>query len=166
MAEKKLILSHQQIEKKIKRLALQLLERHFTDERIVMAGLNERGTLLAQLLEKELAAAGGPQVDHVNVAVDKDLSPSAEAAVQGKISDIAIPVVLVDDVLNTGYTMTHAAIPFFRKGHKRISILVLADRTHRKFPIHADMVGISLSTTLQEHLNFEVNGKEMSLYLS
>jgi pyrimidine operon attenuation protein / uracil phosphoribosyltransferase len=43
---------------------------------------------------------------------------------------------------------------------------VLVDRTHNRFPIKADYVGLSLATTLQEYISVVLDGKEKGVYLS
>ncbi|MGZ4037400.1 MAG: phosphoribosyltransferase family protein, partial [Bacteroidia bacterium] len=76
------------------------------------------------------------------------------------------PVVLVDDVLNSGKTLMYAIKLFLDKPLKRMSVCVLVDRSHIRYPVKADVVGLSLSTTLQEHIqaDFSKKGKE-AVYL-
>ncbi|MBK7947144.1 MAG: hypothetical protein IPJ85_18390 [Flavobacteriales bacterium] len=74
-------------------------------------------------------------------------------------------VVLVDDVLMSGRTLMHAAGYLVQAAPKRLTTVVLVDRRHRLFPIRADIVGLTLSTTLQEHISVEF-GKKDSVYLS
>jgi len=40
----------------------------------------------------------------------------------------------------------------------------LVDRRHRTYPIRADIVGMTLSTTIQEHISVEL-GKKDSVHL-
>src|SRR6185436_3661357 len=71
-------------------------------------------------------------------------------------------VVLVDDVLNSGKALMYAVKLFLDKPMKRLNTLVLVDRSHTRYPVKADYVGLSLSTTLQEHIeaDFSKKGKE------
>ena len=75
-------------------------------------------------------------------------------------------VILVDDVLNSGKTLIYAVKLFLHKPVKQLSTLVLVDRSHTRFPVKADFVGLSLSTTLQERIDtdFTKKGKE-AVYL-
>jgi pyrimidine operon attenuation protein/uracil phosphoribosyltransferase len=61
-------------------------------------------------------------------------------------------VILVDDVLNSGRTLIYAAQFILNEGPKALSTATLVDRVHRKFPIRADYVGMTLSTNLKEHV--------------
>lgn len=74
-------------------------------------------------------------------------------------------VVLVDDVLMSGRTLMYAAAHLIGSPLKRLTTVVLVDRRHRSFPIRADIVGLTLSTTLQEHISVEL-GRTDTVYLS
>ena len=75
-------------------------------------------------------------------------------------------VILVDDVLNSGKTLMYAAKHFLTTPLSKLSILVLVDRNHNRYPIKADYVGLSLATTLQEYINVELTGVNKGVYLS
>ena len=69
-------------------------------------------------------------------------------------------IVLVDDVLSSGTTLIYAVKHFLDVPLKKFKTVVLVDRNHKKFPIKADFKGISLSTSLLEHVDvvFDKNG--------
>jgi len=73
-------------------------------------------------------------------------------------------VILVDDVLNSGKTLIYGVRHFLQVRLKALRTAVLIDRSHKRFPVRADFVGLALSTTLQEHVAVELNG-EMGVYL-
>ena len=73
-------------------------------------------------------------------------------------------VIVVDDVLNSGLTLIYGVKHFLEVPLKRMTTAVLVNRNHKNFPIKADFKGISLSTSLQEHIsvsfdegNYQVN---------
>ena len=72
---------------------------------------------------------------------------------------------LVDDVLNSGTTLIYAAKLFLEVPLKRFKTVVLVNRNHKKYPIKADFKGISLSTSMQEHIYVEFKGKEAQAIL-
>ncbi len=74
-------------------------------------------------------------------------------------------LVLVDDVLNSGTTLIYAAKLFLEVPLKRFKTVVLVNRNHKKYPIKADFKGISLSTSMQEHIYVEFKGKEAQAIL-
>ncbi|RYG08955.1 MAG: phosphoribosyltransferase, partial [Chitinophagaceae bacterium] len=77
-------------------------------------------------------------------------------------------IILVDDVLNSGKTLTYGLGVFLNTPHKRIRTVVLVDRSHKIFPIATDFVGLQLATILKEHVDvvLDVEGEEDRVYLS
>jgi pyrimidine operon attenuation protein/uracil phosphoribosyltransferase len=73
--------------------------------------------------------------------------------------------VIVDDVLNTGRTLIYALLPFLKLGVATIQTAILVDRNHKTFPVAADFIGISLSTTLQEHIAVTIEKKKVNVFL-
>ena len=74
-------------------------------------------------------------------------------------------VILIDDVLNTGETLMCAAYIILKAGVKKLRTAVLVDRRHRKFPIKADFAGLTLSTTLEDHIEVESKDGQLIAYL-
>lgn len=54
--------------------------------------------------------------------------------------------------------MLYALKPLLEAYPKKIQTLALVERTHKAFPVKTDYVGISLATTLQNHIFVEVSG--------
>lgn len=160
-----LVLNHKQIEKKIHRLAFQVFEAFLEEEEVIIAGINGNGYLLAEQLHKQLTFISPLKCQLVEIQLDKHAPSAAGTQLSTKESLKGKPVVIVDDVLNTGRTMVYAVSAFIREGSSIIKTVVLADRNHRKFPVAADYVGISMATTLQEHLLFETKGGDQTLVL-
>ena len=67
-------------------------------------------------------------------------------------SDLHKSLVLVDDVLNSGTTLIYGIKHFLDVPLKQFKTAVLVNRNHKKYPVKADYKGISLSTSIQEHV--------------
>jgi pyrimidine operon attenuation protein/uracil phosphoribosyltransferase len=151
----------------IKRIAYQIYENHFNEKNIVIAGIDGRGTYIAQLLYTELEAISNIKIELINITLDK-VNPTGNTVKLSngntKIADRN--VIVVDDVLNTGRTLVYALTPFIRAKAKRIQVAVLVDRNHKDFPISADYIGMELSTTIQEHVSVTIEKKKVNVYLS
>ena len=61
-------------------------------------------------------------------------------------------LVLVDDVLNSDTTLIYGVKHFLEVPLKKFKTAVLVDRNHKQYPVKADFKGLSLSTSLQEHI--------------
>ncbi|MDZ4758027.1 MAG: phosphoribosyltransferase family protein [Bacteroidota bacterium] len=160
------IMHHQQVEQKLNRLAWQVYEKNTEEPVILLAGIAQRGYAIAQRLESYLASISNIKIELLKITVDKE-KPSNETTILDK--DIATlsnsPVVVVDDVLNSGRTLVFALTPFIKNKHPQISTLVLVDRNHRRFPMHADFVGMSLATTMQEHVEVTFENGKFEVFL-
>ncbi|MSQ78678.1 MAG: phosphoribosyltransferase [Flavobacteriaceae bacterium] len=158
------ILTHQQIDQKLTRLAWQIYEQNIDADSIVLAGIADMGYVLAELLANNLRDISPLKVELLKVELDKK-NPNEDATiVYGKAAENQA-VVLVDDVLNSGRTLAYAALPFLKRNCRPIQICVLVNRNHRSFPVSADFVGLSLATTLQEHVEVSYTDGEFEAVL-
>ncbi len=160
------IMHHQQVEQKLNRLAWQIYEKNTNQTQIILAGIAQRGYAIAQRLESELSSISGIKIELLKITLDKEKPSSETTKVDKDIAPFSnIPVVVVDDVLNSGRTLVYALSPFIKNKHPQISTLVLVDRNHRRFPIHADFVGMSLATTMQEHVEVTFEDGKFEVFL-
>ena len=74
-------------------------------------------------------------------------------------------IVLIDDVGNSGKTMFYALSTLMGSSPKMIKTALLVERLHKRFPVSSDYVGVSLSTTLQEHIRVEFKNDKGRAYL-
>ena len=74
-------------------------------------------------------------------------------------------VIVVDDVLNSGKTLMYSLRPFLDADMRKIRTVLLVDRDHKRYPVEADFVGITLSTTLQEHIRVDFTPGQEAVYL-
>lgn len=151
--ESTLLLTHEQIQQKINRMAFQLFENNYTETEIVLAGIEQRGYVLAQRIQMALAKFSTQQVTLLSVDVEKDLPYQSfqTKEIESQVFENKV-VIVVDDVLNSGKTLIYGVNQFLHAPVKKISTLVLIDRNHKRFPVNADYVGLSLATTLKQNI--------------
>lgn len=157
---KTIILTASQIGQKINRIAYEIYENNSQEKEIIVAGIMPNGYILAQKIKSVLEKIAPVKVQLVKVEVDKE-RPFAEEN-KFELNDKEIKnkaIVLVDDVLNSGKTLIYGIKYFLNVPVKRIKTAVLIDRNHNRYPIKADFVGLSLSTTMQEHVSVELEKK-------
>ena len=165
--ERTLVLSHDQIEAKINRIAWQIAEQHLHEKDIILAGIDRRGYVLAKALADSLESIGEHSAMVARLSINKDAPWKEEVKADLPPSFFkGKSVVVVDDVLNTGATLIYGVKYFLDFQVKRITTAVLVDRNHKQFPIKADYKGISLSTTLLERVEAEVEKAPFGVYLS
>lgn len=157
---KNIILSNQEIEHTIKRIAYQIYETFVDEEEIVIAGIASNGFIFAKKIAEALNTISTLKVSLCEVRINK-LNP--ESAVNTSLSKEEYAnkgLVLVDDVLNSGTTLIYAVRHFLDVPLTKFKTAVLVDRNHKKYPVKADFKGISLSTSSLEHVQvvFDENG--------
>ena len=166
MIEKTKILDKKQLQQKINRLAWQIYEKNYTEKEIVIVGIEKRGVELANRISEVVSSISNIKVVRATINLDKDNPYDAEIKCSLASSEIKEKVVLlVDDVLSSGKTLMYAASKFLSVPLRKLSTVVLVNRNHNRYSIKADYEGMSLSTTLQEHIHV-VFGKEEGIYLS
>lgn len=152
------ILNHEEIQHKIKRIAYQIAESFSNEDQIIIAGIKGSGYIFARLLKSTLDKIGNFNTLLCEVIIDKQrpLEPITTSIPPEKYKNKG--VVLCDDVLNSGTTLIYGVRHFLDVPLSKFKTAVLVNRNHKKYPVKADFKGLSLSTTLQEHI--EVNLKQ------
>ncbi|SEB47667.1 pyrimidine operon attenuation protein / uracil phosphoribosyltransferase [Tenacibaculum sp. MAR_2009_124] len=165
IAQNNIILNNIQIEQKIKRIAYQVYETNNTEKEIVIAGISKNGYILAQKLAKVFAEISPTEIILCEVFIDKKnpINSVSTSIEQHEYENKAL--VLVDDVLNSGTTLIYAIKHFLDVPLKKFKTAVLVDRNHKKYPVKADFKGISLSTSIKEHVNVEFKNEQTIAYL-
>ena len=162
---KNTILNHQEINHKIRRIAYQIYESNVYEDEIILAGIQENGFLLAKKLKQNLEKISDIKPILCKVTIDKKnpLSDITTSLSKEQYSNKSL--VLIDDVLNSGSTLIYGVKHFLDVPLKQFKTAVLVNRNHKKYPVKADFKGISLSTSLHEHVEVILTGKTFEAYL-
>lgn len=164
--EKTRILTDKQIGQKITRIAFQIVEDHYLEKELVMIGISGRGQTIAERLSETIAFNSGLRIRLFELTLQKDNPSAAPIEFSGNKEDVrGKTVILVDDVLNSGKTLIYGAKYILDAEPQSLSIATLVDRFHRRFPIRAEYVGLTLSTNLKQHVSIEMSRGKLSAYL-
>lgn len=163
------ILDARAIGRKIVRLAFEILEDHYHESEIVIAGIgaDDEGYALAERLATELRRITDKPVHLTSIHLDKE-HPTSKPIETGLTRELVDgkPVVIVDDVANSGRTLLYAVKPLLDMRPSAIRVAVMVDRKHKRWPVSPDYVGTSLSTTLHEHIDVVLQGDDPGVFLS
>jgi pyrimidine operon attenuation protein/uracil phosphoribosyltransferase len=162
-----IILEHPEIERKIFRLAYQILEQTIHQQHLFIGGIQGNGLILAKRLKEIIDKHGGPDVVVFEIIINKEEPWSEHIKLSIQEDDLKNGyIILVDDVINSGKTMQYALLKFLQQATHAIKVLTLVDRQHRRFPIKADFVGLSLSTTLKNRVEIDLSGSRFFAFMS
>lgn len=165
MKKTTIILDHNQINQKIKRIAYQIYEVNSSENEVVIAGIQGNGVYFSKQLAKSLEQISSLKIILCEVLIDKK-KPLDKITTSIKSIDYKNKsIVLVDDVLNSGTTLMYGIKHFLEVPLKRFKTAVLVNRNHKKYPVKADFKGISLSTSINEHVEVYFDEKNSKAFL-
>lgn len=165
MAAKNLILSKEVAERKMQRIALEIAEQLYNEnDPLIIIGIEGGGMVIAKKLFLLLKPLLQIPVQIITCTLDKR---NADSIVYGEEIDFnGKNVLFVDDVTNSGRTLLYALKPLLQYHPKRIQTMSLVERMHKSFPVNIDYIGLSIATTLQDHIQVEVeNGEVTGAYI-
>ncbi|KIX22230.1 phosphoribosyltransferase [Flavobacterium sp. 316] len=161
-----IILNHQEIQHKIKRISYQIFETFVNEKEIIIAGISKSGYVLAEKICEELRIISDLEITLCEVNINKQ---NPQEKITTSISSELYQnkgLILVDDVLNSGTTLIYGVKHFLEVPLSKFKTAVLVDRNHKKYPVKADFKGLSLSTSLQEHIQVVFEKDNSYVYLS
>lgn len=166
--QKKRIMTCEDIERSLTRIALQILERNHGTANLGIIGIHTGGVYLADRIKKIITGLEKTDIPSGSLDITlyrDDWSLAAQNPIVKK-TDIHFPVesntvILVDDVLFTGRTIRAALDAVMDFGRPRsIQLAVLIDRAGRELPIQPDYVGMRATVEPNEHVHVLLKEEE------
>jgi len=163
---KTVILNKLDIRRKLERMAYEIMENNDGESELYLIGIRKRGTQVARKLANLIGKISDVEVDVIRVELNKaDPSEGDIELIRNTERYDGKVVILVDDVANTGRTLSYAIKPLLDHLPKKVQVAVLINREHKTFPISPDYTGLSLSTSLQEHIEVNLDSGKETVYL-
>lgn len=159
------ILSHDDIKRKLKRMAYQIYESNIGESEIILAGIDRNGYIMAEMLKNILLEISSlnPRLCKVSMNKKQPLDPIKTSLNPAEYSNKSL--ILIDDVLSSGSTLIYGVKHFLDVPLKQFKTAVLVNRNHKKYPVKADFKGISLSTSIHEHIDVILEGDQYEAFL-
>ena len=159
------ILKNQEIDHKIRRIAYQIYESNTAQKEIILAGIESNGYILAQKIKLKLDEISDIKSILCKVKINKNRPTESIETSITKDQYSHKSLILVDDVLHSGTTLIYGVKHFLETPLKQFKTAVLVNRNHKKYPVKADFKGISLSTSINEHVNVIFKGNSAKVVL-
>lgn len=158
MDYKAVLMSADDINRALKRISHQIIEKNHGLENVCLIGIRTRGVPLAKRLQRHIETIEGENVPvgELDITLYRDdLSRVGEMPeVKGTKVDFSVEdkiVVLVDDVIYTSRTARAAMEAVMRLGRpSKIQLCALVDRGHTELPIRPNYVGKNIPTSVDE----------------
>jgi pyrimidine operon attenuation protein/uracil phosphoribosyltransferase len=173
LIEKRELLDAAGINRALKRMAHQMVERNAAAGEVVLVGIRTAGVPLAERLAGFIGEIG----DDLRVTLGAmDITLYRDDVFDGlpkpEVGSTELPghtiagktVILVDDVLYTGRTIRAALDALMDYGRPRaVQLAVLVDRGHRELPIQPDFVGLKVETTRTQSVKVILDGRDRAV---
>ena len=155
---KKRLLDGARMNRAIRRMAIEIVEKNRGTRDLIIVGIRSRGVPIGERIAKEIEEMEGHPVPFGIIDITLYRDDLTTIAPQPVVKPTKLPepiddkvVVLVDDVLYTGRTVRAALDALIDFGRPRkVMLAVLVDRGHRELPIHADVIGKTVPTDANE----------------
>jgi len=145
----------------MQRIALEIAEELYNEtEPLIIIGINGSGMVVAEKLYALLQSSLSLPLEIITCNINK--KQPAEITYSRDIDFNNKSVLLVDDVTNSGRTLLYAIKPLLYYFPKRIQTMSLVERMHKSFPVKIDYIGLSIATTLHDHIEVEVENNEVT----
>jgi pyrimidine operon attenuation protein / uracil phosphoribosyltransferase len=155
-----LILDKERIAYKLRRMAYEIWECNSGEQEIILMGIEKGGRILADNLSAILAEVSPLKIITIPVKLNKKKPLSHSIEIKEDLTGRC--VILVDDVVNSGKTILYALPSILSYDLKKLMVAVLVDRKHKSFPVASDIIGHSIATTIQDHIEVETEGDEIT----
>lgn len=155
------------LERSLKRIALEIIERNKGAGNLVIIGVRNRGVYLAERLKSYIESIEKTEIPIGSIDITlyrddfKEITSSPYVGGTEVLFEVEDrDVILVDDVLYTGRTVRAAIDEIIDFGRpKSIQLAVIVDRGNREYPICADYIAKQVSLKGSEYV--EVRVKEV-----
>ena len=157
-----LILNKQDVENKIQRIGLEILEDNINCSKIILFGISDSGKLITQKLMGHINKISNIRADLIQVNVNNE-----SLEYDNKFNILNQSIVIIGDVSQSGKTLQIVISDLMKYKPSKIKTSVIINRDHSLFPVKIDYSGLILSTSVKEHVDVVIdkNG-DLSVYLS
>ncbi len=156
-ASKNYILDEVIAAKKLRRMALEIIEQNADEAELILVGVDENGSVIARNILAMIRSLSAINASLITLSLDKRNPGRVELSEYPDFNDKVI--IVIDDVANSGKTLLYALKPFLDSHPRKIQTLILVERSHNSYPVRPDYTGLSIASTLQEHIYVEVEGE-------
>lgn len=145
----------------MERIALEIAGDLFDEkDSLIIVGIAGSGMVVAEKLKKLLEPLLNISIQFISCEINK--KNPLEVTYNAEIDFNDKNVLIVDDVTSSGRTMLYALKPLLQFYPKKVQTMCLVERMHKSFPIHINFIGLSIATTLQNHIQVEVKDGELT----
>ena len=160
-----IILDCLDVENKIKRISLEILEDNIDQKKLIFFGVSKNGKIIAKKIIDFINQNSKIESELVGVEINSNSNRSLAFDKEFKAQNLSL--VIVSDVSQSARTLQIIISNLILKNPFKIKTAVMVNRDHSLFPVKINFSGLNLSTSVNEHVDVEVNkDEEFTVYLN
>ena len=162
---KNIILDYQDVENKIKRISLEILEDNIDQKNLILFGVSKNGKIIAKKIIASIKKYSEIDLELIGVEIILNSKNVLKFDKNFKIDNRS--VIIVSDVSQSAKTLQLIISSLMSQDPFKIKTAVMVNRDHSLFPVKINFSGLNLSTSVNEHVDVSVNkDEEFTVYLN
>ena len=162
---KNIILDYQDVENKIKRISLEILEDNIDQKNLILFGVSKNGKIIAKKIITLIKKYSKIDLELIGVEIVLNSKNVLKFDKDFKVNNRS--VIIVSDVSQSAKTLQLIISSLMSKDPFKIKTAVMVNRDHSLFPVKINFSGLNLSTSVNEHVDVSVNkDEEFTVYLN
>ena len=162
---KNIILDYQDVENKIKRISLEILEDNIDQKNLILFGVSKNGQIIAKKIITLIKKYSKIDLELIGVEIVLNSKNVLKFDKDFKVNNRS--VIIVSDVSQSAKTLQLIISSLMSQDPFKIKTAVMVNRDHSLFPVKINFSGLNLSTSVNEHVDVSVNkDEEFTVYLN
>ena len=160
-----IILDYQDVENKIKRISLEILEDNIDQKKLIFFGVSKNGKIIAKKIIASIKKHSEIDLELIGVEIDINSNNVLKFDKIFKVNNRSL--IIVSDVSQSAKTLQLIISSLMSHDPFKIKTAVMVNRDHSLFPVKINFSGLNLSTSVNEHVDVSVNkDEEFTVYLN
>ena len=162
---KNIILDYQDVENKIKRISLEILEDNIDQKKLILFGVSKNGKIIAKKIIASIKKHSEIDLELIGVEIVLNSKNVLKFDKSFRVNNRS--VIIVSDVSQSAKTLQLIISSLMSQDPFKIKTAVMVNRDHSLFPVKINFSGLNLSTSVNEHVDVSVNkDEEFTVYLN
>ena len=162
---KNIILDYQDVENKIKRISLEILEDNIDQKKLILFGVSKNGKIIAKKIIALIKKYSKIDLELIGVEIVLNSKNVLKFEKSFRVNNRS--VIIVSDVSQSAKTLQLIISSLMSQDPFKIKTAVMVNRDHSLFPVKINFSGLNLSTSVNEHVDVSVNkDEEFTVYLN
>ena len=162
---KNIILDYQDVENKIKRISLEILEDNIDQKKLILFGVSKNGKIIAKKIIALIKKYSKIDLELIGVEIVLNSKNVLKFDKSFRVNNRS--VIIVSDVSQSAKTLQLIISSLMSEDPLKIKTAVMVNRDHSLFPVKINFSGLNLSSSVNEHVDVSVNeDEEFTVYLN